>query len=685
MLLAGCLLLIGAIDAILLGLGKAYFGSGFNSVYLEGAAQMTAFFACAVVLDLTLVLAAWAICVPILRLLRLSNLPLLCVAGVLAVAIPLSMDFVHYRLHVVLGDILNPTLLWEVTDQSVSSSVAEALSQFPSLALLIGLAVAVAVLLLWLASRVERRLHAIRDWLLPPRTASLWVSFSSCALLGTAILAVSTIAAPRIHYGLVRKPSSMLLSQLVQTVTDVDRDGFGFLASPADADPFDSSLYPYAADLPGNGIDENGLAGDHPRGFERIRPVAGVDLRGEGRPHLLIVFLESFRGDLIGLRHRDREVTPFLNRLAREGASTSRAYVHSPYTAGSRGQFFGGRLVGHPGQDTLIDDFHDRGYFVAYFSGADESFANGEAVIGFDRADVFYDARQDKDRRTSRSTNPISLQVSWKLVNQRVFEFLQDYDPATPLFLYVNPVDTHFPYHHEEFDDLLEIEPIPRSEIRPGRVKRVWDTYLNAAANVDRAVEALVRRWWEKVGRDDCAILVTADHGQSIYDSGFLGHGQAVNQTQTRVPLILWGIGGDWPEPIGIADIRGLMRRHLPGARRGSPPRARFVPDAKRRIFHYMAAIERPQLLGLRGPERTVVYEVRAGRLRHLGPDDEPRQVPEATASSDFMTLIRNWEALRLEQQALRADASGARSEAEPSGVREDGPGERSSQDARDL
>ena len=46
----------------------------------------------------------------------------------------------------------------------------------------------------------------------------------------------------------------------------------------------------------------------------------------------------------------------------------------------------------------------------------------------------------------------------------------------------------------DELDDLLGIEPIPRSEIRPGRVKRVWETYLNAAANVDRAVEALVTR-----------------------------------------------------------------------------------------------------------------------------------------------------------------------------------------------
>jgi hypothetical protein len=647
LLLAGSIALIGAVDATLLGLGKAYFGSGFNSVYIEGAAQMTAFFVCAAVLDLVLVLAVWAVFLPILRRLRFPRLSLLCLAGVLAVVVPFSLDFVHYRLHVVLGDILDVRLLWEVSGQSLSSSAAEALSQFPSLVLILVLAAAGVALLLWVTRRLDDRLHPIRDWLVPPRTASLWVGFLSCAMLGTAILAISITSAPRIHYGLVRKPSAVLLSQLVQKVTDLDRDGFGFLSMPPDADPFDSSLYAYAVDLPGNGIDENGLAGDHPTGFERIRPVGEAGFRGEGRPHLLVIFLESFRGDLIGRRHGDREVTPFLNRLAREGASSSRAYVHSPYTAGSRGQLFGGRLVAYPGQDTLIDGLHDRGYFVAYFSGADESFADGEAMIGFDRADLFYDGRQDKDRRTSRSSNPISLQVSWKLVNQRVFEFLEDYDPATPLFLYVNFVDTHFPYHHAEIDDLLGVEPIPRSEIRAKRVERVWDTYLNAAANVDRAAEALLERWWQKVGRHHCAILVTADHGQSIYDSGFLGHGQSVATEQTRVPLILWGIGGDWPEPVGISDIRGLLRRNLPREPQESPPQARFVPDANRRIFQYMAAIEYPKFLGLRGLERTAVYEFRSGRLSHLGPDDEPLQLPKTAVLSDFEALIRNWEALR--------------------------------------
>lgn len=121
---------------------------------------------------------------------------------------------------------------------------------------------------------------------------------------------------------------------------------------------------------------------------------------------------------------------------------------------------------------------------------------------------------------------------------------------------------------------------------------------------------------------------------------------------QTRVPLILWGIGGDWPEPIGISDIRGLLRRNLPREPRGSPPRARFVPDANRRIFQYMAVIEHPQLLGLRRLDRTAVYEFRSGRLSHLGPDDEPLQFPKATVRSDFEALIRNWEALRAEDRA---------------------------------
>ena len=61
--------------------------------------------------------------------------------------------------------------------------------------------------------------------------------------------------------------------------------------------------------------------------------------------------------------------------------------------------------------------------------------------------------------------------------------------------------------------------------------------------------------------------------------------------------------------------------------------------------------IETSLLLGLRGLDRTAVYEFRDGCLSHLGPGDAPLEVSEATARSDFEALIHNWEALRLENR----------------------------------
>jgi len=117
----------------------------------------------------------------------------------------------------------------------------------------------------------------------------------------------------------------------------------------------------------------------------------------------------------------------------------------------------GGRLAPFPGQSTLLDDFHANGYAVAWFSGQDESIgARESAMLGLERTDVYYDARDDAERSVSSFRTSGSLAVSWKRVNARVGDFLSTWNPERPLFLYVNYGDTHFPYDHRELDDLLE-------------------------------------------------------------------------------------------------------------------------------------------------------------------------------------------------------------------------------------
>ena len=114
-------------------------------------------------------------------------------------------------------------------------------------------------------------------------------------------------------------------------LSDADRDGYALRDQPADRDPFNSTIHPYALYVPGNGVDENGLAGDPP-----LAPSSEADSAAHHghekrvRPHVLITYLERFRADLLGKESDGRPITPYLNAIADEGASSDRAWAHAP-------------------------------------------------------------------------------------------------------------------------------------------------------------------------------------------------------------------------------------------------------------------------------------------------------------------------------------------------------------------
>lgn len=647
-LLLVCLAAAALTEATLLELTTSYFTSGYNAVSLDSPAVIGGFFVTGAILDAALALAIWSVLVPTLRVLPLGHLQVFCLTGLVTLAVPFLFDLVRYQILSILGRMVGASLLWEVSGRSSAEVASHAAGYLSPLAVVAGIG-AIGVLGVWAgAGWLERHVATDPRRFAPPPARRIWAGFAVTTLAAIGILLVATFRLDRIRYGLVNRPSGVLLTEVVQRLSDVDRDGYGLLSRPRDPAPFDAGIAPFALERPGNGIDEDGIGGDLPADFAPPGTIPPAVASATGSPHVLLIFLESFRTDLLDARFRGREVTPFLNRLAREGSLSRRAYVHSPFTVPSRAQLLGGTLVPHPGQRTLVHDFKGRGYRVGWFSGQDDSFGQSEPLLGTAEADVFYDARQDLARRTSRSTSPGSLQVSWKQLNERALAFLHGHDPEVPLFLYVNVVDTHFPYHHREIDDLLGVDPIPRSRIRAGQTGRLWETYLNTAANVDHAVEALVEAWWVHLGSRRSVILVTADHGQSFYETGFLGHGQALDEHQTAVPLILWGLGGEWPEPLGLGELRGLLWRHLDVGAGAGRPRARFVPDPSRAIFQYVPRMEQPQLVGLRRLDRSVVYDLHSGGLQITGPDGERLRIPREEKQAALQEVVWTWEALRV-------------------------------------
>jgi hypothetical protein len=258
-------------------------------------------------------------------------------------------------------------------------------------------------------------------------------------------------------------------------------------------------------------------------------------------------------------------------------------------------------------------------------------------MLGLARADYYFDARRDVARSVSRYSTSGSLMVSWKRVNAEVESYLDKRKAGRPLFLYVNFGDTHFPYDHRELDDVLGVSRLAPAQIRPEDPAGVYATYANATANVDRAIEQLVAVFRAKAGAD-AAVIVTSDHGEALFEDGALGHGLSLDERQTRVPLIVVGLGGDWPEPAGLSDLRGALQHALMA---NGPARPRFVPVPGRHVLQYMAVVEKPRLLCLRGLDT---------ELRYNTTDPPP---PD---SEDFRQMIWWWESLQL-QGASRASA----------------------------
>ena len=647
--LLACAVGITLVDAVLMGAATGLLTTGFNGPRIGGAAFALAFVPASLLLDAWLVVCLWIVAVPLTRRLFRSPAQATLAAALVGLGVPALLTVARYNVISVLGAFSNPVRLKRFATWESSGMVVDTLLDLPVLWLAVTAGLAGVLAALRLSRAVEASLGDDAPALKPPavsRLARLGAGLTLASLLTVA--GVYLLGSP-FRLGFERKASGQLAKFLLDELSDLDRDGYGALSRPADPAALDADVYPFATDRPGNGIDENGLAGDHPTDFA----LAGTDFEAlqretwQTRPHLLLIYLESFQAGLIEKDTPEgRPVTPFLRSLAVAGNASDHAYVHSPWTLDSRAQLFSGRISPVPGESTLIDDLLARGYTVAYLSGQDESYGKSEEVLGTGRAHHFYDARADAERRTSRTTAPVSLQVSWKTLLGRVREFLDGWDGEGPLFLYVNVVDTHFPYWHDEIDDLLGVPPLLRSQIRARNEEHVRRAYDKTARNVDVAVDRIVAAFRKKIGEADHGILVTADHGQALYENGLLGHGRSLDALLTQVPFLVWGIGGEWPEPIGPTDVRALIARNLGRARvSGKPPRARFVQDPSRRLFQYAPSLARPAFLGAQGVADRLEFVLHRGKLRRVPVGGgAPRQIAERGA--DFERLVWQWERL---------------------------------------
>ncbi|MEA3043267.1 MAG: hypothetical protein QOH47_1105 [Sphingomonadales bacterium] len=374
---------------------------------------------------------------------------------------------------------------------------------------------------------------------------------------------------------------------ILDQATDFDRDGWSWFSFPLDRQPFDSSRHPYALDIPGDGIDQDGFGGDF--AFSGYAQAPSPVIAGHKR-HVVMIVLESTRADAVGRRVDGRALTPALDALAAAGSTARRAYSHVGFTTQSLQSLFTGELAPSDDRQSLIRDFLGNGYEVGVFSGQAEDFGGTAQLVGMRRGAIFVDANTLREERAFSFAAEGSINVDGKLLLREFDRRLGRPEAwARPHFLYFNLQSAHFPYYEPLMERVLPGEPIPRGEIGAGNRDWVARTYWNAVAYNDRLIGALIGRLRRLGVLDDTLVVVTADHGESLFDDGFLGHGHMLNEQQTRIPFILSRPGVAMPAAIGLADMRAIILRAAGADAPDAAPRA---------VFQYLGTLDRPGSIG---------------------------------------------------------------------------------------
>ena len=301
------------------------------------------------------------------------------------------------------------------------------------------------------------------------------------------------------------------------------------------------------------------------------------------RFNVLFVSIDTLRADVLGCYGHDRDTSPRIDGLAREGVLFERAISQASWTLPSYASLFTGRVleshgivhVDHrfaPAFTSFVELFAEAGYSTAAVVSG--SFL--DSVWGFDQGFDHYDdlgmvvddAGQDegfapsdigemRERANRRITSPE--------VTDRAIEWLEDHRDRR-FFLFAQYFDPHDTYlEHPGFSERFPPRPVPPDfpgsvDPDPERTARERALYEGEVAFTDHHIGRLFDRLKELGLWQQTIVVLSSDHGEEFFERNQIGHGNSLYDELVRVPMILRvpGLsqaGKRVPEAVGTIDL----------------------------------------------------------------------------------------------------------------------------------
>lgn len=280
-------------------------------------------------------------------------------------------------------------------------------------------------------------------------------------------------------------------------------------------------------------------------------------VQSANRPNVLFILVDTLRRDHLTPYGYTRDTSPEIARwLAGPGAVVEEAYSQAPWTLPSVVSFLTGRYPGELLGDDLggfripdaVEPLPVRMQKLGYRTGGFVANPTLHAGAGFGRGfDTFFAPPADIEwiRRHADELNAHAL--PWLAAHQS--------QGSQPFFLYVHYIDPHDPYENPEIVDGKspflpgytgpvtgqwvhgvyvgrQVLPDPKRDLE--QIVALYDSEVHY---VDRHIGALLASLSPET-LANTLIVLTADHGEELFDHGGWKHGQTLYEEQIHVPLL---------------------------------------------------------------------------------------------------------------------------------------------------
>ncbi|HYS78260.1 MAG TPA: sulfatase, partial [Candidatus Dormibacteraeota bacterium] len=284
------------------------------------------------------------------------------------------------------------------------------------------------------------------------------------------------------------------------------------------------------------------------------------------RPNVLLIIIDTARGDRFPFGGYARPTAPNLEVVAREGAVYTQAYSPAPWTVPAHASLFTGQYPSLHRTDcgslrlpdqaiTLAETLRDAGYRTVGYTanpwlGREYNFQQGFETYG----ETWREVANDSEDTGARLTNEkVRRFLEWRAGNADALR--------QPFFLFINYFEPHLPYHPPE----PERSRFLRQGVAPERIQRLShlghpdemryivglsdltdddlailnDLYDGEIAYADRRAGEVLDLLRRQGLLDRTIVAVAGDHGENIGDHHMMDHKLSVHDTLLHVPLLL--------------------------------------------------------------------------------------------------------------------------------------------------